>query len=272
MIAAQGAFWDVIFFCLGGKWGEKKKRDSRHKCINVRRTPCCNRRPDTKWQRNSNYLPHFPSPLLPLSLRVLPALINVNSLKKTQTNAQPDSVCVCVCVCIYVSVCGCIFTHTRTQTGARQCVWSAASVSPSSVIIAINSLLAASLSILSSPPLHPSIALSLLPYIKHTPSLPPRLHPSGSPSLHHQTLPPSIPPFPVFLLFLPGFFCVMSDVSGSAGWPPSYFSPSQFPVLSFPLLSCPSLSCSFLSFPLLSWPFLSSPPNYFPALPELKTC
>lgn len=134
----------------------------------------------------------------------------------------------CKCVYIYVYIYFCAwqeasylhtYTQAQTQTGARQCVWSAASVSPSSVMIAINSLLAASLSILSLPSAHPS-----------------RLYPSSPPSLHHQTLPSSIPPFPVSLLRFPGWHLVR--LAGRAApliLPFPFFNSS---LISFSFLNC----------------------------------
>lgn len=166
----------------------------------------------------------------------------------------------CKCVYIYVYIYFCAwqeasylhtYTQAQTQTGARQCVWSAASVSPSSVMIAINSLLAASLSILSFPPsasLHHTLPSSLHQTLLSLPSAhPSRLYPSSPPSLHHQTLPSSIPPFPVSLLRFPGWHLVR--LAGRAApliLPFPFFNSS---LISFSFLNCLP-SSSFLFPPL----------------------
>lgn len=125
-------------------------------------------------------------------------------------------------MCVHVYGAGTVSdsrTHTSSRAGARQCVRRAASMSPSSVIIAINSLLAAFLSVLSS---SASLHHTLPPFeTSSAPYIPPCLHPSGLRFLNHKIHPPLFLPLafyivcgdfyfvtPLSLISLPFFLCV----------------------------------------------------------------
>lgn len=129
-------------------------------------------------------------------------------------------------VCVHVYGAGMVSdsrTHISSRAGARQCVRRAASMSPSSVIIAINSLLAAFLSILSS---SASLHHTLPPFeTSSTPYIPPCLHPSGLLFLNHHIHPP---------LFLPLAFYIMCD---------DFYFVTRLSLIFLPFFLCVSLPC-----------------------------